>query len=105
MIKSSLPGKLLSLDAVRGRDLVPAARRLLREQPKREGGFSAWDASSIFFELDGLRKKEPISARTLLLLYAADLHFRLRWEIVPALEDGQTVVATPYVETGVAYKH
>ena len=43
------------------------------------------------------------SARTLLLLYAADLAFRLRWEIRPALAAGRTVVAAPYVDTAVAF--
>jgi hypothetical protein len=42
------------------------------------------------------------SARTLLLLYAADLAFRLRWEIRPALAEGRVVVAAPYVDTAVA---
>jgi hypothetical protein len=40
--------------------------------------------------------------RTLLLLYAADLAFRLRWEIRPALEEGRVVIAAPYVATAVA---
>ena len=43
------------------------------------------------------------SARTLLLLYAADLAFRLRWEIRPALAEGRTVVAAPYVDTAMAF--
>jgi len=37
------------------------------------------------------------------LLYAADLSFRLRWEILPALEEGKCVVAAPYVETVLAF--
>jgi hypothetical protein len=45
---------------------------------------------------------ERPSPRTLVLLYAADLFFRLRWEILPALGDGKCVVAAPYVETGLA---
>jgi thymidylate kinase len=56
-------------------------------------------AASIFFELHGLESGEHMSPRTLILLYAADLHFRLRWQILPALDEGQTVVAAPYVET------
>ena len=43
------------------------------------------------------------SPRTLLLLYAADLAFRLRWQIRPALAEGRTVVAAPYVDTAVAF--
>jgi hypothetical protein len=43
------------------------------------------------------------SARTLLLLYAADLAFRLRWEIRPKLAEGRTVIAAPYVDTAAAF--
>jgi hypothetical protein len=43
------------------------------------------------------------SARTLLLLYAADLAFRLRWQIRPALAEGRTVIAAPYIDTAVAF--
>ena len=44
--------------------------------------------------------KDP---RTLLLLYAADLAFRLRWEIRPALAEGHTVIAAPYLDTAFAF--
>jgi hypothetical protein len=37
-----------------------------------------------------------------MLLYAADLAFRIRWEIRPALAEGRTVIAAPYVDTAVA---
>jgi len=90
------------VDTVRGKDLVPSAKRLLRTQPKSHAGFSTWDASGLFFEMHGLAVDDRPSSRTLLLLYAADLHFRLRWDILPALEQGHTVVAAPYVETGIA---
>ena len=107
MRKSQDSGQLVSLDAVRGRDLVPSAKRLLNLNGVRRtmGGFSTWDSSSIFFELRGAERKsdETPSAQTLLLLYAADLRFRLRWQIEPALLEGQTVVAAPYVETGMAF--
>jgi thymidylate kinase len=105
--KTEAPGQLVSVDAVRGRDLVPSAKRLLNLNGVRRptGGFSTWDASSIFFELRGAetQSEETPSAQTLLLLYAADLRFRLRWQIEPALLEGQTVVAAPYVETGMAF--
>jgi hypothetical protein len=42
------------------------------------------------------------STRTLLLLYAADLAFRLRWQIRPALLDGRVLVVAPYVDTAIA---
>jgi hypothetical protein len=104
MPKAAESGQLISVDAVRGRDLLPCARSLLRNKRPRDG-FSTWDASGIFFELNSRRcevGKEP-SAQTLLLLYAADLRFRLRWQIEPALAAGQTVVVAPYLETGIAY--
>ena len=66
-------------------------------------GVSAWDASGVFTELlaDNGGVQRP-SARTLTLLYAADLAFRLRWQIVPALDDQRFVIAAPYVETAKA---
>ncbi|MGH9139659.1 MAG: hypothetical protein ACRD2I_00805 [Vicinamibacterales bacterium] len=67
-------------------------------------GISRWDASGVFQELAVAGKAAGApSARTLLLLYAADLAFRLRWQIRPALAEGRTVVAAPYVETAVAF--
>src|SRR5205809_74204 len=105
MPKSSAPGQLISVDAIHGQDLIPTARRLLNGKIKRSGGFSPWDASSIFFELHGVQRdvEERPSAQTLVLLYAADLRFRVRWNIGPALEKGETVVAAPYIETGIAF--
>jgi len=38
-----------------------------------------------------------------LLLYAADLAFRLRWQVRPALAEGRTVVVAPYVQTAIAF--
>ena len=101
--RPSVRGQLFSIDAVCGRDLLPAAKRLFEVKQKGRGGWSTWDASSIFFELNGLDLDDQPSARTLILLYAADLRFRLRWQILPALEDGGTVVAAPYVETAIAF--
>jgi hypothetical protein len=43
------------------------------------------------------------SPRTVLLLYAADLAFRLRWQVRPALAEGRTVVVAPYVDTAIAF--
>jgi len=95
--------RLFSIDAARSSDLLPAARKFLQTRPAAESGFSIWDASNIFYELHKLEAGNLPSARTLLLLYAADLQFRLRWEILPALEEGQLVVAIPYVQTGIAF--
>ena len=95
-------GRLLSLGIIEGRDAMPAAKKLLRAG-SAESAVSTWDASGIFFEMNGLEVSDRPSPRTLVLLYAADLFFRLRWEIVPALQEGKTVVAAPYLETGFAF--
>lgn len=98
-------GALISVDGLYGSAVKAAARTALGgiERAKR-GGISSWDASGVFEELvvAGDEAGAP-SARTLLLLYAADLAFRLRWEIRPALADGRVVVAAPYVDTAVAF--
>ena len=101
-LKLPSSGQLLSLDVVEGRDAVTAAKSLLKAKPAQRG-ISTWDASSIFFEMHNLEVNERPTPRTLILLYAADLFFRLRWEIIPALEEGKCVVAVPYVETGFAF--
>ena len=101
-LKSPTSGQLISLDIVDGRDAVSSARKLLKSKAG-DGGISTWDASSIFFEMNNLEVNDKPSPRTLVLLYAADLFFRLRWEIIPALEEGKRVVAVPYVETGHAF--
>ena len=44
-----------------------------------------------------------MSPRTLSLVYAADLAFRLRWEIRTAIDTGGVVIAAPYVDTAVAF--
>jgi thymidylate kinase len=103
--KAGPHGQLIALDGARGPDLATAAKRLVRSVAPRgaEAGVSAWDASGIFWELRKGDKSGPHpSPRTLLLLYACDLAFRLRWEIRPAIEEGMTVIAAPYVETAVA---
>jgi hypothetical protein len=99
-------GRLIAVEGTRGRDVQQAAAELWQHLRARKarGGVSRWDASGIFSELRaGRRKHLSLSPRTLVLLYAADLVFRLRWEIRPALEQGQIVVAAPYVETAVAF--
>jgi len=105
---------LISVDGVNAGAIGAAARTALAsiKGAKRSGisgiggisGISHWDASGVFEDLAvaGREAGQP-SARTLLLLYAADLAFRLRWEIRPALADGRSVVAAPYVATAVAF--
>jgi hypothetical protein len=99
-------GRLIAVDGTRGADLRRSAGRLREREGSRKAraGVSWWDASGLFFEMDlGKRKHRTASPRTLLLLYAADLAFRLRWEIRPALESGQIVIAAPYLDTAFAF--
>lgn len=101
---SPIAGRLIALEASVSADLRTAARYLLHisRSSKGKAGCSYWDASSIFHELSAHAKEcDPASAKTLLILYAADLAFRLRWEIEPALAEGYTVVAAPYTRTAV----
>ena len=93
---------LISVDGVDTADVRTAARAALGS-PSR-GGISRWDASGVFQDLAVADEAAGTpSARTLLLLYAADLAFRVRWHIRPALAEGRTVVAAPYVDTAVAF--
>src|SRR5690349_17478964 len=81
-------GRLLAIDAASGRDLEEAADWLVETLGGAAKGVarSRWDASNTFFELRlGKAKIIRPPVRSLLLLYAADLLFRLRWEIRPAL--------------------
>jgi hypothetical protein len=94
--------RLIAVDGVDAAAVLAEARAALGA-PGR-GGISRWDASGVFQELAVADDSAGApSARTLLLLYAADLAFRLRWQIRPALAEGQTVVAAPYVETAIAF--
>ena len=93
---------LIAVDGLEPGLLLAEARAALRGTTR--GGISRWDASGIFQELAVADKAAGTpSARTLLLLYAADLAFRLRWQIRPALAEGRTVVAAPYVDTAYAF--
>lgn len=97
------PGKpaLIAVDGIAAALL--AAARGAAGSPSC-GGISHWDASGVFQDLAAADEAAGApSARVLLLLYAADLAFRLRWEIRPALAEGRAVVAAPYVETAVAF--
>jgi hypothetical protein len=98
-------GRLISVDGVEAAEIVAAARARIAEVPRpRRAGVSLWDASGVFDDLVvASRDAGTPSARTLLLLYAADLAFRLRWEIKPALAEGRVVAAAPYVATAVAF--
>ena len=94
--------QLIAVDGVDAA-AVQAEARIALGSPSR-GGISRWDASGVFQELAFAEQAAGTpSARTLLLLYAADLAFRLRWQIRPALAEGRTVVAAPYIDTAVAF--
>jgi hypothetical protein len=95
--------RLIAIDGVNGNAMSAVAKSRIAAEKKRRVGISYWDASGIFGEVvvaeDAAGRP---SARTLLLLYAADLAFRLRWEIGPALDEGRLVIAAPYVATPIA---
>jgi hypothetical protein len=94
--------QLIAVDGVDPAALLAAAQAALGRVTR--GGVSRWDASGVFQELAVADEAAGLpSARTLLLLYAADLAFRLRWQIRPALAEGRTVVAAPYVDTALAF--
>ena len=98
------PG-LIAVDGVNGPATLAAAREALGEVSRgQRGGVSTWDASGLFQDLAVAGEEAgPPSARTLLLLYAADLAFRLRWEIRPKLAENRIVVAAPYLDTAIAF--
>jgi hypothetical protein len=104
--KAPAPATLIAVDGTSEAALRKSARALRQRLVSRKvkSGVSWWDASGVFFEVGlGKRKHRAASPRTLLLLYAADLAFRLRWEIRPALVEGRTVIAAPYLDTAFAF--
>jgi hypothetical protein len=99
-------GRLIAIDGTRGKDAGAAAGAVIDALKERsvDCAVSRFDASGLFGELAAAgRGDRNISARTLTLVYAADLAFRLRWEIRPVLEAGGIVIAAPYTETAVAF--
>ena len=100
------PGRLIAIEGTRGKDAAAAAAALIAALEKAgiESAISRFDASGLFGELAAAGHGDRnISMRTLTLVYAADLAFRLRWEIRPVLEAGGVVIAAPYLETAVAF--
>lgn len=102
--KTRLPARLIAIDGSRGADLGKSADQLAAALRARgvASVISRWDASGLFGELAQASERGGASPRTLSLVYAADLAFRLRWEIRTALEAGMVVIAAPYLETAVA---
>ena len=111
MSAAAIPGraKLIAVDGVDAQAVLAAAKAALAASTSgapagARGGVSRWDASGIFQDLEVAEDDAGSpSPRTMLLLYAADLAFRLRWQVRPALAEGRTVVVAPYVETAIAY--
>jgi hypothetical protein len=98
----TVTGRLFAVEGVDAAAVLARARESLTSITR--GGLSRWDASGVFQDLGVADAAAGApSARTLLLLYAADLAFRLRWQIRPALADGRTVIAAPYVDTAAAF--
>jgi len=95
-------GQLIAIDGTITAALHAAARAL-RADGYKGARVSEWDASRIFAELAEADDQSVPSARVLLLLYATDLAYRLKTEIRPALADGRTVIAAPYVRTALAF--
>ena len=94
--------RFIAVDGANGRAVVEHAQQLTRGR-RGVKGISRWDASGLFEQLLAEDGDVVTTPRILLLLYAADLAFRLRWEVEPALADGDDVIAAPYVETAVAF--
>lgn len=95
-------GRLVAIDGTISAALRAAARAL-RTDGYKGARLSEWDASRIFAELAEADDQSVPSARVLLLLYATDLAYRLKTEIQPALADGRTVIAAPYVRTALGF--
>lgn len=99
-------GALLAIDGAQGDDVHDAATSMVEALADRRqsAGISRWDASGLFTDVVSAPAGErDVSPRTLVLLYAADLAFRIRWQIAPALAEGYLVIAAPYVTTAVAF--
>jgi hypothetical protein len=100
------PGRLIAVDGSRAKDVNQAAAAIAAALKAHgiECAISRWDASGLFTELAaGASTNRNVSMRSLSLIYAADLAFRLRWDIRPVLESGGVVIAAPYVETAIAF--
>jgi thymidylate kinase len=99
-------GRLIAIDGAHGPDVSAAATLLQHALTARDVScaLSKWDASGLFTDVVAAPEAiRDVSPRTLILLYAADLAFRIRWEIAPALDQGVIVVAAPYVTTAISF--
>jgi thymidylate kinase len=98
-------GRLVALDGTNGAMLRSEAERLARLCcGAADPAWSLFDTSNTFYELRMVKARNLTpTPRVLMLLYASDLLFRLRWEIQPTLQEGRTVVAAPYVASAMAF--
>ena len=104
--RSAVVDGLVAIDGAHGPDVIKVATTLAHALSARQAasGVSRWDASGLFGDVAATPvSMRELSPRTLVLLYAADLAFRLRWEIRPALERGLIVFVAPYVTTAMAF--
>ena len=105
-VKVKYPGRLIAIDGTRGKDVALAASDMVERLHDYgiECAVSRWDASGLFTDLAaGANHDRNVSIRSLSLVYAADLAFRLRWEIRPVLEAGGVIIAASYIDTAVAF--
>jgi ribosomal protein L34E len=99
-------GRLVAIDGPDSLEIAKAASTLHErlERHRVPVLVSRWDASGLFTDVAvAPADRYEVSLRTLLLLYAADLAFRMRWEIEPAMASGHIVIAAPYVTTAVTF--
>jgi thymidylate kinase len=99
-------GRLVAIEGAHGGDVYDTGTALVEAFADHglSAGISRWDASGLFTDvLAAPAAERDVSPRTVMLLYAADLAFRLRWEIAPALDQGYVVIAAPYISTAVAF--
>jgi hypothetical protein len=99
-------GCLIAIDGTDSHEIATLATGLRDTLVERKLAtlISRWDASALFTDFAAAPvQHRDVSPRTLMLLYAADLAFRARWEILPAIAAGQIVIAAPYVTTAVAF--
>lgn len=104
--KITYAGRLIAIDGSRGKDIADAASAIAAalKAAGHECAISHWDASGLFTEsAAGAQTGGGVSMRSLALVYAADLAFRLRWDIRPVLESGGIVIAAPFVDTAAAF--
>jgi hypothetical protein len=99
-------GCLIAIDGTDSGDIARLAAELRKALTERKMPvvISRWDASALFTDFAAApAQQRDVSPRTLMLLYAADLAFRVRWEIQPAIAAGQIVIAAPYVVTAAGF--